>query len=331
MSIMILSLAACASNSSQESVDESQDSAATTQEETDVEDNEQADSEEVADEITITHEYGEVTIPVNPQSVVVLDYGLLDALDYAGVESITGVPVGSGLPESLKAYEADTYVNVGSLKEADYEAISALAPDVIFITDRMASNYEELNNIAPTVYMPMPGATYMDTFKSNMQILSEIFVDQADEFTSQVSAIEERIEAIKEKSAGSTALVSQVSDGELSVFGYGSRYGLVYENLGFTLEDESIEQSTHGQSSNYEYIAEQNPDYLFVVDRSAAISTEGAQTAAELLDNDLINATKAATEGHIVYLDSTNWYVVSGGINSTLSMISEIEAALGIQ
>jgi iron complex transport system substrate-binding protein len=38
----------------------------------------------------------------------------------------------------------------------------------------------------------------------------------------------------------------------------------------------------------------------------------------------------AAKNGKIFYLDSSNWYTVSGGVHSTQSMLSEMETALGI-
>ena len=74
--------------------------------------------------VTIVNEQGEVKIRTNPENVVVFDYGLLDALDSAGVTSIGGVPKSGRLPEHLTKYAASGYVNVGSLKEADYEAIN---------------------------------------------------------------------------------------------------------------------------------------------------------------------------------------------------------------
>jgi ABC-type enterochelin transport system, periplasmic component len=321
---MVMSLAACTSGGN----------AATTAEMTEATSNVVTDdleaTEEIASEVTIVHTYGEVTVPTNPNSVIVFDYGLLDALGYVGVESVTGVPLGSNLPEHLKEFEGVT--NVGSLKDADFEAISAIAPDLILITGRMAGSYDELSAIAPTVYMDMPGATYMETFRTNMEILSTIFVDQSDKFTTEIEDIQKRIDVIKEKSADVTALITQISDGGMSVFGFGSRYSIIYTDFGFKLTDETIEESSHGQASNYEYIVEQNPKYLFVVDRSAVVSSsDGSSTAEELLNNDLINEIDAAKEGNIVYLNSVNWYTVSGGIDSTSAMIAEVEAVLGIE
>ena len=62
---------------------------------------------------------------------------------------------------------------------------------------------------------------------------------------------------------------------------------------------------------------------MFVIDRGVATSGEGA--AETVLDNDLIKSTDSYKNENIVYLDAQVWYLVSGGFNSTNSMIAEIE------
>lgn len=284
---------------------------------------------EQQEEITITHPLGETTLTTNPEKVVVLDYGLLDSLDYAGVDSIVGVPQSSAIPNHLSKYTDASYENAGSLKEADFEKINEIAPDLILITSRLTESYEELSKIAPTVFLTMPGATYMETFLDNVNILASIFTDQKDNFLNEATSITSRTEKIAEAAKGSSALLIQASDGQFNVFGFGSRYAVVYEDFGFTLTDESIAVSIHGQSASFEYLVEQNPDYLFVIDRSAAIG-QGTTGAQALLENDLTAGMNAVKNNHVTYLDSTNWYTVAGGIQATIAMLEELEGALGL-
>lgn len=279
-------------------------------------------------EITITHGLGETTLTTNPKKVVVLDYGLLDALSTAGVESIVAVPKASTLPGHLQQFATESYINAGSLSQADFEAIYTAGPDLILISNRMSKAYEELSKIAPTVYLSMPTGSYLETFEGNLDTLAEIFPAQAEALTSAKAGIAATVEEIKALSAGHTALVVQANDGELSSFGYGSRYALVYTDLGFILTDESIEESTHGQAASFEYVAQQNPEYLFVIDRSAAVASGSSTGAEQLLSNELIAGMDAAKNNKIFYLNSTNWYTVSGGIQSTTAMLDEIKAAL---
>ena len=69
-----------------------------------------------------------------------------------------------------------------------------------------------------------------------------------------------------------TALLVLVNESKISAFGDGSRYGMVYQKFGFKPIDDSIKSSTHGQSVGFEYILGKNPDFLLVVDRTAAIT-----------------------------------------------------------
>lgn len=87
--------------------------------------------------------------------------------------------------------------------------------------------------------------------------------------------------------------------------------------------------STHGNESSFETIVEKNPDYIFVMDRDAAIGTEGAQLAQDIVENELIMGTDAYKNGHIVYLEHPAvWYTAEGGINALNIMLEDLETAL---
>ena len=68
-----------------------------------------------------------------------------------------------------------------------------------------------------------------------------------------------------------------------------------------------------------------NPDIIFVVDRSVAIGRSAKNP--NVLNNVLVNKTKAAKNGAIILLDPQVWYLSGGGIISLNKMISEVEAA----
>lgn len=288
-------------------------------------------SEETASEevVTISHEYGETQVKVNPEKIAVMDFGTLDILDAVGIE-VGALAKGGTMPEYLSAYQSDAYVNCGTLKEADFEALNEYAPELIIISARLSGSYEELSQIAPTLYVTMPGADYFNEIDQNVQILKQIFPGKADDLQKGYDEIKTKADALKAdaQQTGFNSLTLLANDGAFSVYGVGSRYGMINSDFGFLPADENIEASTHGMEASYEYIAEKNPDVLFVIDRSAAIGTEGAAGAATLLDNDLVNSTEAAKEGRIVYLASDIWYLSSGGFTGTSQMIDEVRTAL---
>lgn len=114
-------------------------------------------------------------------------------------------------------------------------------------------------------------------------------------------------------------------EGSLSVYGLGSRYGMLYNEFGFKPADENIESATHGQKVSFEYIVEVNPDYLFVMDRA---DVTGGESSSGILDNQLIQATDAYKNDNISYLDAHIWYVSSGGITGTMRMVEQVTEAI---
>jgi iron complex transport system substrate-binding protein len=312
-------IAACGADSSESSSAEENGSTNTSEE--------NSEESSGSGEITVEHELGETTVPEDPENVVVFNYEMLETLDELDV-GVNGVAQES-LPSYLDDYSSDEYENIGSLKEPDFEAINAMEPDVIIISGRQSDAYEELSEIAPTVYTAVDTENYMESFDSNMEMVGEIF-QKEEQVQEKVDELHTRIDDLKETAEDTgPSLVTLVNDGSLSVYGEGSRFGLIHDVFGVPAADENIEASTHGQSASFEYLAEEDPEHLFVVDRSAVVSQGGEeQTAAETLDNDIVNETEAAQNDNIHYLDPEYWYLSGGGLQSMDEMITEIEEAV---
>ncbi|MBS5985842.1 MAG: siderophore ABC transporter substrate-binding protein [Clostridium sp.] len=275
------------------------------------------------EKIKITHQLGETEVPKNPSRVIVFDYGIADALNNLDVE-IIGLPK-SSLPSLLSKYEDSKYENVGSLKEPDMEKVYELKPELIIMSGRLESYYEELNKIAPTIYLGVDNTDYLGSFKKNMETLGQIF-DKEKEVKTQVAKVEEAVGKVNEKAEGINALIALANDNAFSVYGEGSRFGIIHKEFGIEAVDKTIESSTHGQKASFEYILDKNPDYLFVIDRTAV--TGGNTSAKEMFDNEIIKKTDAYKNGNIVYLDAEVWYTISGGIESTQKMVDEVLEAL---
>ncbi|WP_334072729.1 MULTISPECIES: siderophore ABC transporter substrate-binding protein [Paenibacillus] len=282
-----------------------------------------------AGELTIKHQLGEAKVKKNPGKVVVFDYGVLETLDKLGVE-VAAVPQAS-LPTHLKKYEDSKYTNAGTLFEPDFEKLNALEPDVIFISGRSSEAYEELNKIAPTIYMGVDTANYMASFTENVKTLGEIFGKEA-EAEKELTALNDSIKALHDSVSGSgkKGLVILTTGGKVSAYGPGSRFGIIHDVFGVPAVDENIKADTHGDSISFEYVAEKNPDYLFVVDRDAVVTEEGkqAEPAAKLVENDLVKKTNAYKDGHIVYLDANYWYLSGGGLLSVPEMLKEVQEGI---
>ncbi|WP_058484918.1 siderophore ABC transporter substrate-binding protein [Defluviitalea phaphyphila] len=282
-------------------------------------------SESEPETITINHKLGEVVVNKNPKNIVVFDYATIDVLDELGIE-VKGLPK-SNIPAYLEKFNDDKYVDVGTLFEPNFEKIFELEPEVIFISARQAKLYEEFSKIAPTVYLELSGADYIDIITDNFNILGEIF-DREDFIEQELAKIKEDIEDInnKVKEEDKNAIVLLANDGSMSAFGEDSRFGMIYTEFGFKQVAENIETSTHGQNISFEYILEQNPDYIFIVDKTAI--SGGSISTKEMFDNEIVKKTKAYKNDNIIYVDPEVWYVSPGGLKGTKIMLDEIKAAI---
>lgn len=285
-----------------------------------------ADNNTANERVTVTHELGETEVQKNPEKIIVFDFGALDTLDKMGVD-ITGLPKSGAVPPYLSKYEEDKYANVGSLKEPDFEKIAEIGPDLIIISGRQAELYEEFSKIGPTIFVGLDLNNYMDSFKNNVRTLGEIF-GKEDFVEEELTKIDEQIEQVRSEvtNLGKNALIVLVNEGKVNAFGPGSRFGLIHDVLGFTPVDESIKVATHGETISFEFIVEKDPDYLFVVDRTAVVGGNGS--AKEVIENELTENTKAYQDGNIVYLDPNYWYLSGGGLVSVAEMINEVKEAI---
>lgn len=267
--------------------------------------------------------YDDVTLEKMPKRIVVFDYGFLDTLDVLGVEGIVGLPKGSTLPEHLKKYDSDEYTNVGTLKEPLLEDIAELNPDVIFISGRQATFYDQLKEITPNVvFVGTDQNDYWNTFLKSTDIAAQIF-DKEDEVKERVGKIESAIEEVKQLAGQyETTLVTMYNEGKLSGFAVPSRFAYIYEIYGFTPVTSDIEASSHGSNFGFEAILEFNPEVLFVIDRTAAVG--GTSNIEKDMENDIIKKTSAYENNKIVYLDGALWYLGGGGLQSELAKIQEV-------
>ena len=120
----------------------------------------------------------------------------------------------------------------------------------------------------------------------------------------KIDALRASIAALHGKAgAAGTGLIVLTTGGKMSAYGPGSRFGVIHDAFGVKPAAAGLSVSNHGQAISYEFIAQTDPDWLFVIDRDAAIGREGSP-ARSMLDNALIRPTKAWKNGRVVYLNN---------------------------
>src|SRR5699024_10046434 len=95
----------------------------------------------------------DLEVPYDPERIAILDMASLDILDSLGLGDRIVGSAGTSL-DYLQEYVTDENIaNLGTIKEADMEAVMECEPDVIFIGGRLSASYDALSEIAPVVYL----------------------------------------------------------------------------------------------------------------------------------------------------------------------------------
>ncbi len=272
-----------------------------------------------ADELLmIEHAQGQTQVQNLPKTVAVLDWSTLDTMAGLGVQA-QGIPNSNILPPMLSEYEDARFVRIGTLFEPDYEALKNLQPDLIILGRRAAGQYAEVAKYGPTLDLTPNPNDMLGSVVRNTEILGQIFdrEQQAAELTAKLQASVKQLQTLSAQQG--TGLTLLTTGGKMSAFGIGTRFGMIHDVFGVQPAVADLKVGRHGQSVSYEFLLEANPDWLFVMDRDAAIGREGV-AAQQMMDNELVQATEAGAKGQIVYLEPVGWYLLD---NSGLRVMQD--------
>ena len=286
-----LGIAACSSSQSTDTSDTSAAQAAST--------------------ITVEDNYGAVEIAVPVDKVVALDNRSFQILDQWGVD-LVAAPIGL-IPYTIPNYKNNTnIVDLGSHREPDLEALTAAAPDLIINGQRFSQHYEDIKKLNPNTPMvdfePREDKNLDEELKRQVTALGEIFgkQEEAKKINDDFDAALNR--AKKAYNGSDKVMAVNVSSGEIGYIGpgVGRTFGPVFDMLELTpaLEVKDSSSNHEGDDISVEAIAQSNPDWIFVLDRDAAVAEKGETVvpAKEIIsDSAPLKNTKALKEDHVVY------------------------------
>ena len=271
----------------------------------------------------------QVEVPFNPQRIAILDMAALDILDALNLgDRVIGM-AGTTLPYLSDYSSNKSLANLGTIKEANLEAVMASEPDVIFIGSRLSASYDVLSQIAPVVQLAVDRKLgVVESVRQNATTIASIFGKEA-EIESLMADFDQRITALTDFAQDKNAVIGLCTSGGFNVLGNDGRCSIIGTEIGFTNIGASDVTSTHGNEGSFELLVKLNPQYLFVLDRDAAIQAQGAKLAQEIIENQLVMKTDAYKNGNIIYLDNPAvWYTAEGGITALDIMLQDLEGAL---
>lgn len=259
-------------------------------------------------EVTFTDDLGrEVTVPINPERVTALLGSFAHMWSLAG-GTVVGTAddawdeFGMELPE--------TTINIGSTKKASLEKVFESNPDFIMASAGTRIHLEwqdtlEASNI-PTAYFEVSS---FEDYVRVLDICTQI-TGRKDLYEINGIAQQERINAVIEKSKERLAKEKEAPKVLFLRVSASAVYAKSNKDtvLGEMLEDLGCVNIADREQSllenvSIEYILEQEPDYIFVV--QIGDNQEGTKEFMESLfrEQPAWNSLSAVKEGRMIYLD----------------------------
>lgn len=291
--------------------------------------------------VQITDIYGTVTVPVNPKNVVALDNRTFETLADWGIE-LAAVPKPI-MPAELPYVSDESVQDVGSHSEPNLEVIAAVNPELVIVGQRFAKYYEEIKKLVPNAVVinlnfdvsetsEKPGEDLVNGLKNSTLALGKIF-DKDEEAEKLVTDFDKAIEEAKAAYNGIDKIMSVIVSG--GNIGYsapksGRVWGPMYDIFGWTpaLTVDGSTSDHQGDEVSVEAIAQSNPDWIFVLDRDAAVSsTADAVPAQDVIDNSpALKNTAAVTNGKILYAPNDTY--TNESIQTYLELFDNIAKTL---
>lgn len=211
----------------------------------------------------VSHDMGDTEVTADPERVVVLDSPHLDAALSLGVTPVAGVSVFDD--GQLPAYLGDRTEGievVGSIAEPDLEAIAALDPDLILsATVRHEDIYDQLSQIAPTVFTASSGTDWQQGFELVAEAL-----DRQDEGAEALAEYADRVKELGEDvdAEDTDAAIVRFLPDETRVYGPDTFSGSVLTDVGFALPELEYDEYSMAYISPEQVDVLSSSDTVFV-------------------------------------------------------------------
>jgi iron complex transport system substrate-binding protein len=273
---------------------------------------------------TVSTAFGDVTVPADPQRVITLAESALDVALGVGVTPVgTTASRGGDAPPEYLGEDAAAIPVVGTVREANLEAVLEAEPDVILAASGLAQDqYDALSAIAPTV---VPEAAAMGEWEAPLHTYAQA-LGADDELTERLDAVTERAEALAGSGAltGTVAVVRWMDSGPL-IMNANNMPGKLLQAAGAEPVQAAVDlaDAPHSDPLSLENLGDVDADRLFL----AAFGADGASALAAAQAESAFTRLKAAASGATSSVDGGVWSSSSGPIAAE-QVMDDIENAV---
>jgi iron complex transport system substrate-binding protein len=266
----------------------------------------------------IEHAMGETEITGKPQRVVVLDTGELESTMTLGVKPVGAVEAipGEGFPSYLE--ETEEIENVGTIEEPNLERIAALEPDLILSSKlRHEQIYDQLSQIAPTVFTETTGVTWKENFEVHAKALGRI-----GEARTVKKEYQARTDEFKQPMGDNPPEVSVVRflPGDTRIYQKESFIGTVLEDAGLPRPPSQDVEDFAILNASEEFIPKMGGDVIFVT----VYGPEEDTTKEKITSDPLWQELEAVQQGRVYEVSDDLWmlgigYTAANGVVDDLT------------
>ncbi len=271
---------------------------------------------------TVEHAMGQTEVPEKPERVVVLDTGELDSAITLGVKPVGAVEAieGAGYPKYLGGTEG--IENVGTIEQPNLEKIAGLDPDLILSSKlRHEQIYEQLSEIAPTVFTEATGVTWKENFDVHAEALG-----RTEEAGKVKDEYQTRVDEFGRSVGENPPEVSVVRflAGDTRIYQKASFIGTVLEDAGLPRPPSQDVDDFAITNASAELIPEMGGDVVFVT----TYGPEEESTKKQIVNDPLWQRLEAVQQGRVHEVSDDLW-MLGIGYTAANGVVDDLTEYLG--
>ncbi|MCM3749263.1 AraC family transcriptional regulator [Paenibacillus pasadenensis] len=270
----------------------------------------------------IKHAMGQTTLTGTPERVVILTNEGTEALLAVGVKPVGAVHSWIGDPwyDHIKDDMQDV-TTVGDELQPNIEVIASLKPDLIIGNKvRQEKIYDQLNQIAPTVFAEDLGGDWKVNFKLYTEALNK-----AEEGAKAMADYEKRVADVKAKvgsKAETKVSLVRFSASQVRIYQKQTFAGVLLNDLGFA-RPESQDKDAFIEKMTKETIPSMDGDVMFYFVSEDPGKTDAAKVAEEWMNDPLFKKLNVAKNNKVVQVNEAIWNT-AGGYKAANLLLDEI-------
>lgn len=290
--------------------------------------------------IEVEDVHGNLSVPFKPKKVIALDNRTFETLADWDIK-LLAVPK-AVMPADSPYVLDESVKDIGNHREPNLELMAALDPELVIVGQRFANYYEDIKELLPDAAVidltfdvssenSRVGESLSKGLEDSTLTLGKIF-DKNLEAEQLVEDFRKAIDDVKDVYNSEESIMSVVVSGGNIGFSApitGRVWGPMYDIFQWTpaLEVDDTSSDHMGDDISVEAIAQSNPDWIFVLDRDAAISSLTDKVPAQdVIDNSpALKNTLAIKNSQVLYAPNDTY--TNESIQTYLELFTKVKDA----